>query len=171
MKVQSFQRKSIYTGKLYRDALLQALKKFDSRRMARNPVMFVVEVVSVLTTGFWIQALMGRGAAPAGFIGQISLWLWFTVLFANYAEALAEGRGKAQAEALKRMRKQIQAKRLPKGYLPESHRKPESGGYSLVSSTELHKGDLYFVEAGDILAADGEIVQGIASVDESAVTG
>ena len=105
MKVQSSQRKSIYTGKLYRDALLQALKKFDPRRMARNTVMFVVEVVSVLTTGFWIQALLGKGEAPAGFIGHISLWLWFTVLFANYAEALAEGRGKAQAEALKRMRK------------------------------------------------------------------
>jgi K+-transporting ATPase ATPase B chain len=128
-------------------------------------------VVSVLTTGFWIQALLGKGEAPAGFIGHISLWLWFTVLFANFAEALAEGRGKAQAQALKRMRRQTQAKRLPKGHSLDGHGKPETAGYSLVSSTELRKGDLYLVEAGDILPADGEIVEGIASVDESAVTG
>src|SRR4030042_4141790 len=104
---------SIYTGQLYRDAFLEALKKFDPRKMVRNPVMFVVEVVSVLTTGFWVQALLGKGEAPAGFIGHISLWLWFTVLFANYAEALAVGRGKAQAASLRRMRRQTQAKRLP----------------------------------------------------------
>ena len=171
MKGEDPQRKSIYTGKLYRDALLQALKKFDPRKMARNPVMFVVEVVSLLTTGFWIQALMGKGEAPAGFIAQISLWLWFTVLFANYAEALAEGRGKAQAEALKRMRKKTQARILPRGYSLHGGAKPERKEYSLVFSTELRKGDLYFVEAGDILPADGEIVEGIASVDESAVTG
>jgi K+-transporting ATPase ATPase B chain len=172
MKGQNPQKKqSIYTGKLYRDALLQALKKFDPRKMARNPVMFVVEVVSVLTTGFWIQALMGKGEAPAGFIGHISLWLWFTVLFANYAEALAEGRGKAQAAALRRMRKQTQAKLLLKEYSLEGKSKPESKDYSLVASTELRKGNFYFVEAGDILPADGEIVEGIASVDESAVTG
>jgi K+-transporting ATPase ATPase B chain len=167
----SVKKQASPSSRLYRSALWEALKKFDPRKMVRNPVMFVVEVVSVLTTGFWIQALLGKGEAPAGFIGHISLWLWFTVLFANYAEALAEGRGKAQAEALKRMRKQTQAKRLPKGYLLESQGKPETAGYSLVSSTELRKGDLYFVEAGDILPADGEIVEGIASVDESAVTG
>jgi K+-transporting ATPase ATPase B chain len=156
---------------LYRDALFEALKKFNPRRMMRNPVMFVVEVVSVLTTGFWIHALIGKGEAPAGFIGHISLWLWFTVLFANYAEALAEGRGKAQAAALRRMRKQTQAKKLPRGYQVEEGVKPGNKDYSLVSSTELRKGDLYFVEAENILPADGEIVEGIASVDESAVTG
>jgi K+-transporting ATPase ATPase B chain len=172
MKLQNSQKKqSLYTPQLYQNALIEALKKFAPRKMVRNPVMFVVEVVSVLTTGFWLQALLGKGEAPAGFIGHISLWLWFTVLFANYAEALAEGRGKAQAEALKRMRKQTQAKRLPKGYLLESHGKPGTAAYSLVSSTELRKGELYFVEAGDILPADGEIVEGIASVDESTVTG
>ena len=86
MKGQNPQKKqSIYTVQLYRDALFEALKKFDPRRMMRNPVMFVVEVVSVLTTGFWVQALIGKGEAPAGFIGHISLWLWFTVLFANFA--------------------------------------------------------------------------------------
>ena len=162
---------SIYTAQLYKKALLEALKKFSPRKMMRNPVMFVVEVVSVLTTGFWIQALFGKGEAPAGFIGNISLWLWFTVFFANFAEALAEGRGRAQAEALKRMRKQTQAKILSGGYSPDGNAKPEEKDYSLASSTDLRKGDLYFVEAGDILPADGEIVEGIASVDESAVTG
>ena len=172
MKGQNPQKKqSIYTGQLYRDALLEALKKFAPRKMVRNPVMFVVEVVSILTTGFWIQALLGKGEAPAGFIGHISLWLWFTVLFANYAEALAEGRGKAQAAALRRMRKQTQAKLLPREYHVEGKPKPDSKDYSVAASTELRKGDLYFVETGDILPADGEIVEGIASVDESAVTG
>ena len=172
MKERNLQnKKSTYTGKLYRDALLDAIKKFNPRKMARNPVMFVVEVVSVLTTGFWIQALVGKGEAPAGFIGHISLWLWFTVLFANFAEALAEGRGKAQAQALKRMRKQTQAKVLSKRYSLEKRTKPESTDFSLIPSTDLRKGDFYFVEAGDIIPSDGEIVEGIASVDESAVTG
>ena len=172
MKGQKPQKKpSIYTGQLYRDALLEALKKFAPRKMVRNPVMFVVEVVSVLTTGFWIQALLGNGEAPAGFIGHISLWLWFTVLFANYAEALAEGRGRAQAAALRRMRQQTQAKLLSREYPAEGKNKPDGKDYSAVASTELRKGDLYFVEAGDIVPADGEIAEGIASVDESAVTG
>jgi len=172
MKTENPQTKqAIYTARLYKDALLEALKKFAPRKMMRNPVMFVVEVVSVLTTGFWVQALIGKGEAPAGFIGHISLWLWFTVLFANYAEALAEGRGKAQAAALRRMRRQTQAKKLSRGYSVEANLKPESRSYSPVSSTELRKDDLYFVEAGDTVPADGEIVEGVASVDESAVTG
>jgi K+-transporting ATPase ATPase B chain len=172
MKFRNSQKKkSIYTSQLYRDALLDALKKFDPRKLVRNPVMFVVEVVSVLTTMFWAQALLGEGEATAGFIGHISLWLWFTVLFANFAEALAEGRGKAEAAALRRMRRQTQAKRLSKNYSLDGHGKPEAVRSSLVSSTELRKGDLYLVEAGDIIPADGEIVEGIASVDESAVTG
>jgi len=169
--VKAQNKKSIYGAQLYRDALFDALRKFDPRKMARNPVMFVVEVVSLLTTGFWVQALVGKGEAPAGFIGHISLWLWFTVLFANFAEALAEGRGKAQAAALRRMRRQTQAKKLSKGYSVDGNLKPESRSYSPVSSTELRKGDLYFVEAGDTIPADGEIVEGVASVDESAVTG
>ena len=169
MKAQN--KKSVDAGQIYRDALFEALKKFDPRKMMRNPVMFVVEVVSALTTGFWVQALIGTGEAPAGFIGHISLWLWFTVLFANFAEALAEGRGKAQAAALRRMRRQAQAKKLSWGYSVDGNLKPESRSYSPVSSTELRKGDLYFVEAGDTIPADGEIVEGVASVDESAVTG
>src|SRR5512136_929513 len=148
---------------LYQRAVLDSFVKLEPRRMVRNPVMFVVEVGSLLTTVLWIQALLGKGEAPAAFIGAVALWLWFTVLFANFSEAVAEGRGKAQAEALRKTRQTTQAKKLPR---PERHCK-----YELVASTSLHKNDLFLVEAGDILPVDGEIVEGIASVDESAVTG
>jgi K+-transporting ATPase ATPase B chain len=153
---------------LFRRAALDAFMKLDPRRQARNPVMFVTEVGSFLTTILWVQALAGKGEAPAGFIGAITLWLWFTVLFANFSEALAEGRGKAQAESLRRARQDTPAKCL--------HGSPatlEAARQSVkaVSSTQMQKGDLYLVEAGDILPADGEILTGIASVDESAVTG
>ena len=148
---------------LYSRAAVDAFRKLDPRRMVRNPVMFVVEVGSLLTTLLWLQSLLGRGEASSGFIGAVTLWLWFTVLFANFSEALAEGRGKAQAEALRRTRQETSARRL---------RKPErSAAVDTVSSTELKQGDFYLVEAGDILPADGEVVEGIASVDESAVTG
>jgi K+-transporting ATPase ATPase B chain len=131
--------------------------------MVRNPVMFVVEIGSVLTTVLWVQALAGSGEAPAGFIGAISLWLWFTVLFANLAEAVAEGRGKAQARALRRARSATPARLL---------KEPHSGAaYTTVGSTDLLKGDVVLVEAGEIIPADGEVVEGIASVDESAITG
>ncbi len=131
--------------------------------MVRNPVMFIVEVGSLLTSALWIQALAGHGEAPAWFIGAIALWLWFTVLFANLAEAVAEGRGKAQAEALRRTRKETAARKI--------NRPSRDASVSLVSSLSLHKGDLYLVESNDMVPADGEIVEGIASVDESAVTG
>jgi potassium-transporting ATPase ATP-binding subunit len=153
---------------LYRRAVFDAFKKLDPRRQVRNPVMFVTEVGSLLTTLLWFQALGGHGEAPAGFIGAITLWLWFTVLFANFSEALAEGRGKAQAESLRKARQDTPALRL--GGNPvniEAARQVTEK----VSSTKLQKGDLYLVEAGDILPADGEIQLGIASVDESAVTG
>ncbi|MFH0810689.1 MAG: potassium-transporting ATPase subunit KdpB [Pseudomonadota bacterium] len=156
---------------LYRQAVVDALLKLDPRVMARNPVMFVVEVGSALTTWLWIQALLGEGEAPAGFIGAISLWLWFTVLFANFAEALAEGRGKAQAEALRRMRQKTQAKVLRADYALGCADKQARDQYLVVSSTHLHRGDLFLAEAGDLVPADGEVVEGIASVDESAVTG
>ena len=97
---------------ILRQALIDSFAKLNPRNMVRNPVMFVVEVGSVLTTALWIQALMGHGEAPAWFIGAVSLWLWFTVLFANFAEAVAEGRGKAQAEALRKARKETPAKLL-----------------------------------------------------------
>ena len=153
---------------IYRRAVLEALIKLDPRLELRNPVMFIVELGSLCTTLLWLQALFGRGEAPAGFIGAIALWLWFTVLFANYSEAVAEGRGRAQAESLRRARKDTPAK-----HLRSISEKLEAARAQVqtVSSTTLQKDDLYLVEAGDILPADGEIVFGIASVDESAVTG
>jgi len=151
-----------------RRAVPDAFKKLDPRRQARNPVMFVTEVGSILTSLLWLQALAGHGEAPAGFIGAVALWLWFTVLFANFSEAIAEGRGKAQAESLRKARQDTPARRLHRlaQTLAEARH-----GCALVPSTALRKGDYYLVEAGDILPADGEIEIGIASVDESAVTG
>ena len=155
---------------------MDAFVKLNPRRMARNPVMFVVEVGSALTTLLWLQALLGRGEAATGFIGWVAIWLWFTVLFANFSEALAEGRGKAQAEALRRTRQETQAKRVQVegqrsagGNSQPSSLQPAT--YDLISSAALRRGDTVLVEAGDIIAADGEVVEGIASVDESAVTG
>ena len=155
-------------GQLYRRAVLDAFKKLDPRLQARNPVMFVTEVGSLLTTILYIQALTGKGEAPAGFVGAIALWLWFTVLFANFPEALAEGRGKGQAESLRKARQDTPAKHLRGS--PASLEAARQA-VKTISSTELQKYDLYLVEAGDILPADGEILVGIASMDESAVTG
>ncbi len=153
--------------RLYRQALLDAVLKLNPLRMVRNPVMFVVEVGSLVTTGLWLQALSGNGEAPAGFIAGVALWLWFTVLFANFSEAMAEGRGKAQAAALRKTRQDTAAKKV--GELSGQGARPAS--YEQVSSATLRQGDLFLVEAGDIIAADGEVAAGIASVDESAVTG
>jgi K+-transporting ATPase ATPase B chain len=151
------------TKEIFRRALSDSFLKLNPKNMMRNPVMFVVEVGSVLTTGLWIQALVGHGEAPAWYIGTVSLWLWFTVLFANFSEALAEGRGKAQAESLRKARKETMAKLL---------QEPHHGAkVQLVPSTSLHKGDCFIAEAGDVIPADGEVVEGIASVDESAITG
>jgi K+-transporting ATPase ATPase B chain len=125
--------------------------------------MFVVLVGSGLTTGLWLQALLGRGEAPAGFIFRIALWLWFTVLFASFAEAMAEGRGKAQAAALRRTRQEVQARRLAR---------PERGApVTRVPGSSLRVGDVVLVEPGDVVPGDGEVVEGVASVDESAITG
>lgn len=151
------------TGKMYRRAVIESAKKLDPRYMLRNPVMFVVEIGSMLTTALWLQALTGAGEASAWYIGGVSLWLWFTVLFANFSEAMAEGRGKAQAESLRRSRQETKAKRL---------REPKHlSDYEEIFSSELRKGDYFLVNAGEIISSDGEIVEGIASVDESAVTG
>ncbi|MFZ0532709.1 MAG: potassium-transporting ATPase subunit KdpB [Anaerolineales bacterium] len=148
---------------LYLRAVSDAFIKLNPRHMLRNPVMFVVEVGSLLTTLLWVQALTGHGEAPAAFTGGVALWLWFTVLFANYSEAVAEGRGKAQAEALRRTRRETIAKKLSQPNRDAS--------YETVPSTNLCKDDLFLVEAGDIIPVDGEVIEGIASVDESAVTG
>ena len=150
-------------SKVYLQAIIDAFVKLDPRWMVRNPVMFVTEVGSVLTTALWIQALFGHGEESAIFIGGVTLWLWLCVLFANFSEALAEGRGKAQAAALRRTRRETMAKKLSKV--------DHNSKYNLVPSTELKQKDLFLVETGDMIPADGEVVQGIASVDESAVTG
>ncbi len=144
-------------------AVLDSFRKLTPRRQVRNPVMFVVFVGSVLTTGLFVQALVGKGEASAGFILAVSLWLWFTVLFANFAEAMAEGRGKAQAASLRKARRDIQAKRLPR---PE-----RTAAFTAVPGTSLRKGDVVLVEAGDFIPADGEVIEGIASVNEAAITG
>jgi potassium-transporting ATPase ATP-binding subunit len=140
-------------------AIAEAFIKLNPRHMARNPVMFVVEVGSLLTTILWIQALAGKGEAQAWFIGSVSLWLWFTVLFANFSEALAEGRGKAQAAALRRQRSQVVARLITDG---KEFPRP---------ATELRKGDIVVCETGNTIPADGIVIEGIASVDESAITG
>jgi K+-transporting ATPase ATPase B chain len=159
------------TRRLYGQALWDSFVKLDPRYMVRNPVMMVVEVVSVLTTVLWFQALAGRAEAPVAFIFWVSFWLWITVLFANFAEALAEGRGKAQAEALRRTRRETTAKLLPREFSPAEGSPPDDSGWRNVSSTELRHGDLFLVEVGDVIPADGEVAAGVASVDESAVTG
>jgi K+-transporting ATPase ATPase B chain len=155
--------RSLFDGPIARRALVDSFRKLMPAIQVRNPVMFVVYVGSILTSGLWVQALVGQGEAPAGFIFWVSVWLWLTVLFANFAEAIAEGRGKAQAEALRRTRQDVQAKRL---------QRPERGAeYAKVSGSSLRKGDAVLVEAGDVIPGDGEVVEGVASVDESAITG
>jgi len=151
------------TAGMVRRALIDALVKLNPRNMLRNPVMFVVEVGSIVTTALWIQALVGAGEAPSWFIGAVSVWLWFTVLFSNFAEAVAEGRGRAQTQALRKARRDTMAKLL-QGTSPGE-------GHASVASTDLKEDDLVLVEKGDLVPADGEVVDGIASVDESAITG
>ncbi len=125
--------------------------------------MFCVFIGSVLTLGLWVQSLIGRGEASPGFILAVSLWLWFTVLFANFAEAMAEGRGKAQADTLRKARREVQAKKLDA---------PRHGaGVALTPSGDLRAGDVVLVEAGDLIPGDGEVIEGIASVNEAAITG
>jgi K+-transporting ATPase ATPase B chain len=153
----------LFEASIVRRAIASSFVKLDPRHQVRNPVMFVVEVGSVMTTALWVQALAGQGEAPAGFILAISLWLWFTVLFANFAEAMAEGRGKAQADSLRKARKDVQAKRLA-----EARRDSRT---TVVAASELRKNDVVLVEAGDNVPGDGEILEGVASVDESAITG
>src|SRR5450432_4251314 len=144
-------------------AFADAFRKLSPRQQFRNPVMFVVFVCSVLTTGLWAQALAGHGEAPTGFIFWISIWLWFTLLFANFAEAIAEGRGKAQAASLRGARRDVIAHKLAST--------DPKGAVTLASASDLRKGDLILIKAGEVIAGDGDVVNGAASVDESAVTG
>lgn len=149
--------------KIIGDAIIESLRKLNPRVQAKNPVMFVVFVGSLLTLGLFAQAVLGRGEAPASFILEISLWLWATVFFANFSEALAEGRGKAQAAALRQTRQNILAKKLVVAQLDAQR--------FLVPSSELVPGDMVLVEEQEQIPADGEVVAGAASVDESAITG
>src|SRR6266704_1369845 len=161
----SAKARSLFDLPILGQAAIDSFKKLTPQRQVRNPVMFVVYVGSILTTLLWGQAVLsgGRGEASASFIFGVSLWLWFTVLFANFAEAMAEGRGKAQASSLRKARRDLQAKRLSR---PERAAKYES-----VSASTLRKGDVVLVEAGDFIPADGTVIEGVASVNESAITG
>ena len=142
-------------------AAISVFAKLDPRKMMKNPVMFVVEVVAALTTVIFLRDLVTGGGNPL-FTLQIIIWLWFTVLFANFAEAVAEGRGKAQADSLRRTRTETQAKLLGEG---------DTRAYRMVPGTSLKVGDVVLVEAGDIIPSDGEVIEGIASVNEAAITG
>jgi K+-transporting ATPase ATPase B chain len=160
---KSHKSKSLFDSAICWPAVINSIKKLDPRHQIKNPVMFVVLVGSLLTTGLYFQALTGRGEAPASFILAITLWLWFTLIFANFAEAMAESRGKAQAESLRKARKDTIAKKLLE---------PSYGSvYEKVSATTLRKGDIILVETGGIIPMDGDVIEGVASVDESAITG
>lgn len=155
---------SYINAQIVRGAMLDALRKLDPRVQVRNPVMFIVFVGSLFTTVIAIGSLLGnfQSEGPPGFILAVAAWLWLTVLFANFAEAVAEGRGKAQAATLRSMRRHVQAKKLTS---------ENSNEYQTVEAGSLRRGDLVLVEAGDVIPADGEIIDGVASVNESAVTG
>jgi len=159
MSARTTQLKLLDPG-ILRRAALDSVRKLTPRHVARNPVMFVVEVGSLLTTILFVRDLAaGHPLVPLWFTGWVSAWLWFTVIFANFAEAIAEGRGKAQADALRRMRVETTARRLT------------AGGEEEVAASLLRKGDRVVVEAGQVIPGDGEVIEGVASVDESAITG
>ncbi|WP_020565217.1 potassium-transporting ATPase subunit KdpB [Methylosarcina fibrata] len=154
---------SLFDTRILQDAVADSFRKLTPRQQWKNPVMFVVYIGSFLTTLLWLQAVTGKGEAPAGFILAVALWLWFTVLFANFAEAVAEGRSKAQASFLRSAKRDIAAKKLDE---------PRFGSnYSKVAGSSLRKGDTVLIEAGDFIPGDGEVIEGVASVDESAITG
>ena len=154
---------TLFDPALVKPAITASFVKLDPRVQWRNPVMFVVYLGSILTTLLGFQALQGNGEAPAGFIFSVAIWLWFTVLFANFAEALAEGRSKAQAASLRDLKKSTWAKKL---------KDPVHGSTWLPEEAEnLRKNDVVLVDAGDMVPLDGEVIQGVASVDESAITG
>ncbi|HEV8166228.1 MAG TPA: potassium-transporting ATPase subunit KdpB, partial [Actinomycetota bacterium] len=154
-------KRQLFEPAIVRDAAVASLRKLDPRVQVRNPVMFVVLVGSLLVTlRFVVNLLRGGGPGGISFTGQVALWLWFTVVFANFAEAMAEGRGKAQADELRKTRRDTTARRLR-----------DDGSVAVVPASALRAGDEVMVEAGEIIPGDGEVVEGIASVDESAITG
>ena len=156
--------KSAFTDKkILSRALKDSFIKLSPRTQSQNPVMFLVYVSAVMTTLLWIAALFGIRDSSVGYTFSIAVILWFTVLFANFAEAIAEGRGKAQADSLRASKKDVEA------YKIESAEKKES--ITAVPSSSLKKGDIVIVKAGEQIPADGEVIDGAASVDESAITG
>ncbi len=175
MTTTTAKSRPLFDPPIVRRALLDALRKLNPRRQLRNPVMFVVFVGAVLTLALFVHALGGGGEASPAFILGISLWLWFTLLFANFAEAMAEGRGKAQAAALKQSRRTVMAKVLAdQSYQPGGERPSGAltrGQILPYNSDDLRAGMLVLVEAGDFIPLDAEVIEGVASVDESAVTG
>ena len=148
--------RSLFERDILKGAVVASFQKLDPRQVARNPVMFVVEVGAVLSTLIWVVQAFGGGSETLLFTITVTVWLWLTVVFANFAEALAEGRGRAQADALRSMRTETVAQ------MQDGTTRPAS---------ELHRGDLVVVEAGEVIPGDGTVVEGIASVDESAITG
>ncbi|OAH97516.1 potassium-transporting ATPase subunit B [Methylomonas methanica] len=154
---------SLFDSDLLKQAAWEAFKKLTPQQQWKNPVMFVVYLGSLLTTGLWLEALAGASEESASFILTITVWLWFTVLFANFAEAAAEGRSKAQAAFLRTAKRDIAAKKLDE---------PRYGSdYSKIAGSSLVKGDVVLIEAGDFVPGDGDVIEGVASVDESAITG
>src|SRR5574337_87002 len=153
---------SLFDRAIVQRAIIDSFHKLDPRTLVRNPVMFVVEVVAVVASILFVRDLTGGPQPQPAFVGQIAAWLWFTVLFANFAEAVAEGRGKAQADTLRRTKTETMAKRLRDG---------KRSDYELVPATSLRRGNVVVVEVGDIIPGDGDVLEGIASVDESAITG
>lgn len=154
---------SLWDFGIIKSAFVASFIKLSPGHQIKNPVMFSVYISSLITTGLFIQALMGEGEAPATFILAITLWLWFTILFANFAEAMAEGRGKAQAQSLRKARREVQAKKL-------AH-PSKTATFTVMQSALLRIGDVVLVETGDCIPSDGEVIEGIASVNESAITG
>ncbi len=151
-------RREVQVGRLITQAVIDSFKKLHPAAMIHNPVIFVTEVGSVVSTYYFVSSLISR-SGDAGFLGAIAGWLWFTVLFANFAEAMAEGRGKAQADSLRKMKSETMANRVV------------DGAVERIPATRLREGDIVLVSAGEIIPGDGEVIEGIASVDESAITG
>lgn len=155
--------RSLWKCKFIKTALIDALLKLNIRHQIKNPIMFAVYIGSMITFGLYLQALFGEGEDKANFILAITIWLWLTLFFANIAESMAEGRGRAQANELRKARREIQSKKLNK---PSRHAQ-----MTLVQSKDLCRGDIVLVESGDFIPSDGEVIEGVASVNESAVTG
>jgi len=153
----------LFESTILRRAILDSFRKLNPFHQLRNPVMFTVWICSAFTTALWIQAIAGHGEARSGFILAIALWLWFTVLFANFAEAMAEGRGKAQADSLRKSRKDVKAHKLATAN--------RDAAATTVAAASLRIGDIVLVEAGETIPGDGEVIEGVASVNEAAITG